>query len=185
MSARAIVACLLAALFIGAPGVASAQQPSPNDPSSAGLVERPKDFDGTSVEFVGEVVGDRMVRGEFAWLHLNDDPYYLKNVEEGAHLGGYNSGQAVWLPRTLADKVTTIGDHDHEGDVVKVTGTFNAACGEHGGDMDIHADLLEVLTPGHPVEDPVHPWKIILALALLAAAGATWMVQRRTPSARW
>ena len=43
-----------------------------------------------------------MVRGDFAWLHLNDDGYYLKNVEEGAGLSGYNTGMPIYLPTPLA-----------------------------------------------------------------------------------
>lgn len=184
MMARALAMCLLAVLLSGAPAVASAQQPSPNDPSSTDLVERPQEFDGRTVEFTGEVVGDLMVRGEFAWLHVNDDAYYLENVEEGAKLGGYNSGHSIWVPRPLAEKVTTFGDYKHEGDVVTVAGTFNAACAQHGGDMDIHASALEVASSGRPVQDPIHPWKVGLAVLLLASAGSAWVLHRRAPGAR-
>lgn len=180
MRARAFIAVLAALLLAAAwPALACAQQPSPNDPTSADLVEHPKQFDGKTVAFTGEVVGDRMARGDHAWIHINDDPYYLKNVEEGAELGGYNSGHAVWLPTELAELVGTFGDYGHEGDVVKVTGTFNAACALHGGDMDIHATVLEVKTPGHPVTDPVQPWKVALAVLLVLTSAGAWYLQRR------
>lgn len=163
---------------------ALAQTASPNSPSSGELVEEPKRFDGTEVEFTGEVIGEVMVRGENAWIHINDDAYYLKNVEEGAKLGGYNSGMAVYLPAGLTDPITFYGDYKHEGDVVTIRGTFNAACAEHGGDMDIHADDLSVDLPGRSVVDEVMPWKLALAAVLALLALGLFVAQRRSEIAR-
>jgi len=153
-------------------------EPSPNEASSTELVEQPKEYDDTTIDFAGEVIGESMKRGDMAWLHINDDPYYRKNVEEGAQLGGYNSGMAVWLPAELAEQITYFGDYKHEGDIIEVRGTFNAACGEHGGDMDIHGTDLEVLEAGHEVVDRVHPQKVAWALGLAGLAAALFMVNR-------
>jgi hypothetical protein len=60
--------------------------------TSGELVESPKEFDGTEITFVGEAVGESMRRGDMAWLHLNDDAYMERNVEEGASLGGVQLG---------------------------------------------------------------------------------------------
>lgn len=171
LATRLLGVALLLALLAGA-SPAFAQTPSPNSPSSGEIVESPKEFDGTTLEFKGEVIGEVMVRGEYAWIHINDDPYYLKNVEEGAELGGYNSGMAVYVPASLTEQIAHYGDYKHEGDIVTIRGTFNAACAQHGGDMDIHADELVVDVRGHNVVDVVHPWKLMLALiAALLAAG--------------
>jgi len=62
---------------------------------------------------------------------------------------------------------------------VKIRGTFNAACAEHGGDMDIHATSLEVVTPGRVVREPVKFVKLGIALALLALAATLWVAYRR------
>ncbi len=153
-------------------------QPSPNDPTSGELVVDAKKWDGKSITFTGEVIAGAQERGDFAWIHVNDDAYYLENVEEGAALGGYNSGHAIWLPADLTEQITFYGDHGHEGDVVTVMGTFNAACGQHGGDMDIHADSLEVAIVGREAEDPVRSWKVLLALGVTVAAGAAWAAHR-------
>ena len=83
---------------------------SPNKPSSTDLVEHPKIWNGKTITFRGEAIAERMVRGDIAWLHLNDDGYYLKNVEEGSGLHGYNSGMPVWLPADLARQVKVFGD---------------------------------------------------------------------------
>jgi len=120
-----------------------------------------------------------MHRADNAWIHLNDDAYMYMNVEEGAELGGFNSGMPVWLPGSEADRISTFGDYKHEGDVVEVTGVFNAACSQHGGDMDIHADRLAVLIPGRPAADPVKPWKLPVAGLLGIAAALAFAFERR------
>ncbi len=152
---------------------------SPNAPASIDLVEHPKTWDGQTIRFRGEAIGEAMVRGESAWLHLNDDGYYLRNVEEGASLAGYNSGMAVYLPARLAREVRFFGDYRHQGDIVEVRGVFNAACAQHGGDMDIHADVLRVVARGRRAIDPVQGWKIILAVGLALLALALWLAERR------
>ncbi|MCE5202634.1 MAG: hypothetical protein LLG24_00200 [Actinomycetia bacterium] len=177
---RLVVAFVLGGALVMAAGCRAqgTPEPSPNTPSSSGLVEEPKKYDGSTVTFTGEAIGEVMVRGENAWVHLNDDAYYLKNVEEGAQLGGYNAGMPVWLPAGEAGKITTFGDYKHEGDVVTVTGEFHAACPEHGGDMDIHATALEVVQPGHRAADPIKPGKAVLAVALALLAGALFAANR-------
>lgn len=177
LSRCAIASVLLALVW---PTAAGAQAPSPNDPTSADLVESPGAWDGKTVTYTGEVIGEVMVRGEMAWLHVNDDPYYLRNVEEGAELGGYNSGHAVWLPAELTEGIAHFGDYKHEGDVVMVTGVFNAACPEHGGDMDIHATALTIEIPGRDVIDEVKPVKALWAGVLTLLAVALWFAQRRS-----
>ena len=177
---RIVLAVALSGVLFAGTGcrVAGAPEPSPNEASSSALVESPKEYDGSEVTFAGEAIGEAMVRGDMAWIHINDDPYYVKNVEEGAQLGGYNTGMAVWLPASEVEKMTYFGDYKHEGDIISVTGTFNAACGEHGGDMDIHAEGLEVLEAGHDVIDPVSPGKVAWAVGLALLAGALYLVNR-------
>lgn len=183
---RKVVAltCSLWLAFVLAPSFAPAAPPTtdftnPNEVGSADLVEAPSKFDGSSLTFTGEAIGDAMERGDMAWLHLNDDPYMYANVEEGTPLQGYNSGMPVWVSAELAGMVKTFGDYRYEGDVVEVYGTFNAACPSHGGDMDIHASRLTVVESGHRADDPVHPWKIWLALGLAVTSGIFWVANRR------
>lgn len=174
-----VVALTAALLGGGCVPQAGNPQKSPNEASSGTLVESPKEFDGTVVTFEGEAIGEAMVRGDNAWIHVNDDAYYLENVEEGAALGGYNSGMAIWLSADEAAKITTFGDYKHEGDVVKVEGEFNAACGEHGGDMDIHATSLGIVAVGRHAADPVKPAKVLWAIGLAFLAWALWFTNRR------
>jgi len=178
-TALILVLLMLVALFLVSGCRASGTpEPSPNVPSSLGLVEEPKIYDGVEVDFTGEVIGEAMVRGDMAWLHINDDAYYVRNVEEGAELGGYNAGMAVWLPADNAAAIMHFGDYKHEGDIVTIVGTFNAACAEHGGDMDIHARELTVVKAGHVVVDQIRPEKVIVAVVLALLVVALYLLDR-------
>jgi hypothetical protein len=185
---RFAVAVAHASALMAVPAFAQDTPIPPNKPDSTELVNKmnvPGDitkglfWNGKEVTFHGEAIGEVMVRGDYAWIHLNDDAYMIKNVEEGAKLGGYNSGMAVWLPAALTKRIDTYGDYQHEGSIVEVRGVFNGACKDHGGDMDIHATSLDLLVPGHPVVDPVPPWKAVLAVVLAAAAGLLFWLERK------
>ncbi|HZL04287.1 MAG TPA: hypothetical protein VFE45_02505 [Coriobacteriia bacterium] len=183
---RVILAAVLGFAVLALAGCAAAGSTvgSPNSPTSGELVEEPKRYDGTTVAFQGEAIGEAMVRGEMAWIHVNDDAYVLKNIEEGAKLGGYNSGMPVWLDATEAREITYFGDFRHKGDIVRVEGVFNAACVEHGGDVDIHATSLSVVSAGRAAADSVEPGKPLWAALLSLAAGALYVANRRWASAR-
>ncbi|MFA5844690.1 MAG: hypothetical protein WC971_07660 [Coriobacteriia bacterium] len=179
-SVRFACACVLGlSVAILAPAAAiAAPTQSPNQVPSGELIEHPKRYAGKDLDFTGEAIGEVMFRGDWAWIHLNDDAYYERNVEEGAQLGGYNTGMAVWIPGSEARKITFFGDYKHEGDIVTVRGVFNPACALHGGDMDIHATTLVVDRVGHAAADPVKPWKAALALVLACLAALAWWADR-------
>ena len=182
MRSRSLLAGVIVAALVvlsAAPALAADSLPK-NDPSSTALVARPSFYNGKKVTFSGEAIGEVMVRGDHAWIHLNDDAYMERNVEEGAKLGGYNSGMAVWVPAGLTRQIDTYGDYSHEGSIVQVEGVFNKACKEHGGDMDIHADVVRVVRAGHDAKDPIHPLKAALAAVLAAAAAGLFWLERRT-----
>ena len=114
---------------------------SPNDPSSAELVEQPKKYDGTEVTFAGEAIGEGMVRGAAPGSTSTTTPTY-KNVEEGARLAATTAAWRSGCPRPRRGdrhlrRLQARGRH-RGGE-----GVFNAACAQHGGDMDIHATSLE------------------------------------------
>ena len=145
--------------------------------NSASLVDNANAWNGHVITFKGEAIGEAMVRGRMAWIHLNDDAYMWKNIEEGAKLDGYNSGQAVWISDDLAMKIRFFGYFKQAGDVVKIVGTFNAACLQHGGDMDIHASTLEIVRVGHPVYHVFNASRVPLVGFLLIAAFALHRVR--------
>lgn len=153
--------------------------PSGGEVSSAALVENANQWDGRTISFKGEAIGEVMIRGDMAWIHVNDDTYMEKAVPAGGKLSGYNSGHAIWLPADLARKIGVFGDYRHQGDIVKVIGVFYAACREHGGDMDIHAASLTILGPGRSLQQSVSAHRGLAAVALFALAGGLYGLRRR------
>jgi len=145
---------------------------------SVTLVENAAAWNGRTITFTGETIGEFMARGDMAWIHLNDDSFKDGNLEENGGLAGYNSGHAVWIASVDATKISMYGDYTHSGDIVKVTGEFHAACREHGGDMDIHAVSLVVLQPGHAVSHEFAFNKALIALALCIVSGALFAIRR-------
>ena len=147
--------------------------------ASAALIENAPLWDGRIVSFAGEAVGEAMIRGDHAWLHVNDDGYQARKPGEGRPLAGYNTGQAIWVPLEAAHRVRLFGGYRHKGDTVRVTGEFHAACREHGGDMDVHATGLEIVREGHAVTHRLHSGRLGIGLGLLVLAGGLWWLRFR------
>ena len=192
MTGRAARGFLLFLLLLAAPVSAAVYPrvnpefaaPGPGMPAgvtvaSAALIENASVWDNRSISFAGEAVGEAMIRGDHAWLHVNDDAYQARNLDDGRPRAGYNSGQAIWAPAELARRVRLFGDYRNEGDAVRVSGEFHAACREHGGDMDIHATGLEIVREGHSVAQKLNIGRLWIGLALLAIAGALWLMRFR------
>ncbi|MFA5008414.1 MAG: DNA-binding protein [Candidatus Omnitrophota bacterium] len=119
--------------------------------SSSDLINNAKQYDGKEIVYSGEVIGDVMVRGNFAWINVND----TKNA-----IG-------IWLPRNLAKEISITGSYEAKGDIVEVKGKFNRVCIEHGGDLDVHAYMLNVIKKGKNVDEVISPRKIKVAIAFL------------------
>jgi len=115
------------------------------------LIENAKVMDGKTVVVQGEAIGEALERGNNAWVNIND----------GTNAIG------IWLKLEDANKIKVFGDYLNIGDKVKVTGVFNRACVEHGGDMDIHAISIEVVENGYPVKEKVPSQKIAIGIILV------------------
>ncbi len=63
-------------------------------------------FNGKRVLYQGEVVGDIMVRGRYAWI----------NVSDGVNATG------IWIPKERVQIIGLKGDYEHHGDTVKIEG---------------------------------------------------------------
>lgn len=158
---------------------------NPNEVSSSQLVEKPSLFNKHEIEFTGEAVTARMVRdngdgGKGAWIHLNDDSYMYRSVGSGGSLSGYNSGVAVWVHDVaLTDAIKNFGGYKTNGDVVKIVGVFNAACSMHGGDIDVHATSVQVVSKGLDTVRVVPKWKVAVAIIFVLLAVMMFAIDHR------
>lgn len=118
------------------------------------LIEQGKLYDNKSIEYKGEVIGDIMRRGDYAWI----------NVSDGSNAIG------VWVMGEEVDKITYSGKYMSQGDIVLIKGLFHRACSQHGGDMDIHADEVVIIEKGYEREIPFEYNKLIYALVFLISA---------------
>jgi hypothetical protein len=101
--------------------------------SSTELINNAKKYDGQAVVYSGEVIGDVMMRGDSAWINVND---------------GQNA-VGIWLGKEQAQAIKFTGSYRYNGDQIEVSGVFNRNCSQHGGDMDIHAQEVRITKTGN------------------------------------
>lgn len=130
--------------------------------SSTELINNAKLYDGKTVVYEGEVIGDVMVRGRYAWINVNDG----------------NNALGIWIDKDSTKDITYTGSYKTKGDWTEVTGVFQRACPQHGGDLDIHAQSLRKLMPGRQVTERLNEGKKIFALILLGVLSLAWTLRR-------
>jgi len=130
--------------------------------SSIDMIESAALLDGSKVAFSGEAIGQAMERGTMAWVNVGDS-------------GG---ATGVWMSADSAASIRAFGSYAFLGDSLRITGTFHRACSEHGGDMDIHAEFVELLRPGKRVDHPLDTARLMIAIALSLAAALALMLLR-------
>lgn len=142
--------------------------------TSAALVECPERFDGRTVSYVGEVVGDVLQREGGAWVLMNDDAYALEVGPLGVHgrFRGPNSGVSVWLEGELAALADEPGRADRRGDVLRVRGIVHRVDPADGGGLTIRASTGQLVADARRVDTPLHvPQAVTAAVLALVAAG--------------
>jgi len=135
--------------------------------SSTELINNAKEYDGKSVVYVGEAVGDVMVRGDFAWVNVNDGENAI----------------GVWLNKELAGEIQFTGSYQAKGDRLDITGVFNRNCVQHGGDMDIHAESIRKMGSGRLAGEELDITKRNYVFVLVAVLCLTFIFVRRRKSA--
>jgi hypothetical protein len=114
------------------------------------LVENGKAFDKKQVKISGEAIGEALQRGSYTWINISDGTLPM----------------GIWMRSEDADKVKVFGDYHNKGDVIEITGTFNRACSEHGGDMDIHANSVAILLEGKKIAHPLEHRRFNISIGL-------------------
>jgi hypothetical protein len=119
--------------------------------TSEELINNAVVYDGKEVVYEGEVVGDIMYRQDYAWANLND---------------GRNA-IGIWLNKNLAAAIVYKGNYKVHGDWLQIKGVFHRACSEHGGDLDIHAQVVRKTSAGRPIKERLNTAKLNFVLVLL------------------
>lgn len=124
-------------------------------------------YEGRTVQVVGEAIGDCIsagTSGEYVWVTV-------ATAEEESEVS-----VSVLMTAEQAKQIDHYGRYGVTGTTVQVRGTFNQACQEHEGLIDIHASSVGIVARGseHPDEfNMSNFWPGILAvlvgLALIAA----------------
>lgn len=128
--------------------------------SSTELISNAKQYDAKLVTYEGEVIGDVMVRGDYAWINVNDG----KNA-----IG-------IWIPKSLTKDILYTGSFKSKGDWIEITGVFQRACPEHGGDLDIHAQTMRKISAGRPIFERLNLDKRNLILILAGILLLIWIL---------
>lgn len=128
--------------------------------SSTELINNAKIYNSKTVTYEGEIIGDVMRRGENAWINVNDG----------------SSAIGIWINDSLLKEINYTGSYKSVGDRVEVTGIFNRACTEHGGDLDIHALTLRKVNLGRLKQERVNPDKRNQAFILLGVLISVWIL---------
>lgn len=131
--------------------------------SSTELIEKAKELNGRKLNYRGELVTAILDRGEYSWANLND----------GSNAIG------VWCKSSLLDGVKFAGDYKNRGDIIEVNGTLNRACSIHNGELDIHADTVEIVKKGHSLVRPINLKRINSAIVLFALTILTVIIFRK------
>lgn len=157
-------------------GVAFAEGPA--EVGSRELIERPDDFDGRSVTYTGEIVGEILRRGEYAWINVNDDEYGDGHIRKYEELKGTNTGICIYCRAEMVEDVSFIGSYNASGDKLRITGTFYKASPEHGGALMIEAQDVSVVREGHKVTVHRLGNRLLVVLALVVVSFLLWVVWR-------
>jgi hypothetical protein len=121
-------------------------------------------LDGATVRFSGEAIGEALkAGGDYRWVNV---------LADGVAIG-------VFTPQELVGDIDGYGDWDRTGSIVEVTGVYNVACEQHGGDLDVHATDVRVTRRSIARTHPVRPYKAIVAF-LAAAVGIALALRYRT-----
>ena len=115
------------------------------------LIDNGREYNSKVINIQGEAIGELLERGEYSFVNINDG----------------TSAIGIYLKTTDGEMIKYYGNYHNIGDSVRVTGVFNRACKEHGGDMDIHCDSMQIVSNGYESTHNISKRKIIFIIVLM------------------
>ena len=131
--------------------------------SSMELINNAKKYDGNTVVYKGEVIGDIMERREYAWINVNDGTIAI----------------GIWIRKELIKDIVYTGSYKAKGDLVEITGKFNRSCIEHGGDLDIHAQAITKINQGKNISYSLNTKSINFSIGLFCIIVLVGILRRK------
>lgn len=126
------------------------------------LIEGAISMDGKKVTVTAEAIGEKMDREGGTWV----------NVHDGSNAIG------IWMTKEEAERISVFGNYKQKGDTLEVTGLFNRACKEHGGEADIHLLTMKILKTGEAVEKSISMVKTASSVVLLSLMALLYLAFR-------
>ncbi len=131
--------------------------------SSAKLIEKAKEFDGRTVVYEGEAMTAVQKRGEYAWINVNDG----------------NNAIGIWCRTRDLATIKFLGGYKRKGDTLLAEGVFNRACHVHGGEMDMHAESVQITKKGYIIKEYVDTNRVVLAASFFLSTLVIVAIFRR------
>lgn len=125
--------------------------------------------DNRAVSIQGEAIGAPLVA---------DAGHKWVNVKSGDAMIG------VLMTSAQVDMIQSYCAYERTGDIVAVDGVFHIACASHGGELEIHADQIEVVSLGSSWSTPASISSFVWGLALLAVGAVLTVVRRKMRAGR-
>jgi hypothetical protein len=148
---RLLLSLWVAMLFAAPSSVFAAEQGL----TPAEAVSSAVELDGRVVVVEGEALGEA--------LRAPDGMRWVNVLGGGTALG-------LVVTEKQAGAIPTFGAYRMRGATLRAEGVLNAACDVHGGDLDLHADTLEVLDEGEEIPHSIHPLKLVFIVPVLLGA---------------
>jgi hypothetical protein len=126
----------------------------------ASLIEQAKALNGQDVIYQGEVIGDIMPRQDHYWINV---------LSNGTAVG-------IWITAEQRAVINLAGQYGIQGDEVKIIGLFSQACTEHGGDLDIHANSVEIISKGNVIPQHLNITRMVMAAGLFILASCCLII---------
>ena len=155
---KKILLAVTICIFFSLPTKVNANTYSLND-----LIENGKEFDKKEVTVKGEAIGEALERKDYTWININDT----------------TNAMGVYMTKENANKVKIYGGYSKIGDTIQVSGNFNRACKEHGGDMDIHAKKVELVKKGEILNQTFPKDKVYIAAVSLIMVAILYKIYKK------
>ena len=118
------------------------------------ILQNQKEWDGNEISYQGEVIGQAIFEKNHVWINVMDREF---------------NAMGFWIPSSEIKKISNYGKFGVKGDILEMKGVFHKVCPQHGGETDIHSDLITVLEKGSLFpKNRIPISKMILCVLLLA-----------------